>query len=133
MRYRNWIASGLSAALLTALGAVAGCWQGWDPTPLFTGTLPAPGLVVNVADAQGNPIVGADVIATDGPYKTWLLDILISGQYRGVYKAGVYTITINAAGYDEYSAEGVVVTSSEVDGSVEPNRVDLNVVLEPTG
>ncbi len=72
-------------------------------------------LEVDVTDAvTGDPIRAAEVIASSGEYRTWLWE-MAGGSYVGAYRAGTYTITIHAVGYEDVVAENVT-TVQRLDG-----------------
>jgi hypothetical protein len=58
----------------------------------------------------GEHITNAEVIATTGEYRTWLLEFPDApGRYAGAYFSGDYTIVIKGAGYQEETLEGIEV------------------------
>lgn len=100
-----------------ALPLVSGCGGGNEPV-VCTASLDA-GIVIKVIDnASGNPAsCGARaVITTNGyletvenPVATSCLDTMpLAGAYE---RPGTYSITVSKAGYSDFTADNIVVTS----------------------
>jgi len=100
-------ATGYQTASQTAVAVVSG-----QTTSLnFTLTLvPTTGHVTGTVtdESTGNPIQGANITADGHSVLT-----SASGAYDIELQAGTYTVTVSAAGYDESSETGVIVTAGQ--------------------
>jgi len=87
--------------------------------PICT-TLFAYGLRVNVTDENGDPVAGATLTLTEGDYTEVIPGPPGSGAEGagGVYlgageRAGTYTLTIEAEGFDPVTIENIVIEADE--------------------
>jgi hypothetical protein len=98
--------------LLTALIPLAGCIVVVDE-PVCT-ALYAYGVTATVIDADtGTLIDNATLTLTEGDY-TEVMEMDPSGDYVGAgERAGTYTLTATAPGYQQKVTENIVVTADE--------------------
>ena len=87
------------------------------------------GVSVTVTDAgTGQPVTNATLTLTDGAY-TEVMQYIPTGDYVGAgERAGTYTLTAGAPGYQSQTIENIVVTADEC----HVQGVHRNVALGPS-
>lgn len=92
---------------LLGLGPASGCVIERACTTLY-----AFGVSATVRDARsGAPISGATLVLVDGTYRETMTSFGVAGSYAGAgERAGTYTLTATANGYQPSAPRTVVVT-----------------------
>lgn len=90
------------------------CLAGCDTGPIACTLLYAYGLSATVADANtGAAITNATLTLTDGAYQE-TMQTFPSGDYVGAgERAGTYTLTASAPGYQDKTIPNIVVTRDQ--------------------
>jgi len=71
------------------------------------------GLTVTVTDDMGNPVSGATLTLTEGSYTETMAEFQ-TGQFAGAAeRAGTYTLTIEANGFDPVTLNNILITEDE--------------------
>lgn len=69
------------------------------------------GVNVSVVDQDGNPVAGAMATLTEGDYSEQMAE-LRTGEFAGAgERAGTYTLTVEAGGFETVTITDIVVTS----------------------
>ena len=102
----------------------------WIDDPVVCTDIFVYGINVTLTDAEtGQPIEGATLTLTEGSYSETMESFLGSGQYVGAgERAGTYTLTAEADGYESTTVTNIFVDADEC--HVIP--VTLTVELTPT-
>lgn len=110
-----WFSPRADCLLFLALsGAVGGCFyleDGVVCTAVFVY-----GVSVTVADVSGEPVAGATLTLTEDEYSEMMeqIDPLRPGVYVGAgERAGMYTLTVEADGFEPATIENVSVDEDE--------------------
>jgi Zn-dependent M28 family amino/carboxypeptidase len=89
--------------------------------------LPATGnLIGTVSDAEGAPIVSAQVQAHRTPTQMWETVTNPDGSYALELASSVYTVTAQAPGFMNYSTSGIVVTNGFT------TTLNISLLITPT-
>lgn len=71
------------------------------------------GLTVNLTDPNGDPVTGATVVISEGIFSETLTPVQ-DGFYTGAgERAGTYTLTVTATGFEPVTQNNIVVTADE--------------------
>ncbi len=80
-------------------------------------------------EVSGERITGASIVASNGSYTTYLLELAPwGGEYAGGYREGVYRLEITAAGYQPLEVDGIVV--EEINGRIYAGQEFLTMTPE---
>ncbi len=120
---RTWVWMGLIGL------AVAGC------NGIFGGVVCTEefrfGVNVTVTDTNGNPITGATLTLAEGDFQE-LMQEFSSGNYAGAgERAGTYTLTVAADGFETVMLTEIVVTADEC--HVTPVGREVTLLLAGSG
>jgi len=112
----------LTIGLLMMLPATAGCGLAFPGACTLEAVY---GVNVSLTDTAGEPITDAVLVLTDGNYQE-TMEELRPGDYAGaVERAGEYSLSIDADGFDPVMLEGLTVSA----GRCHVVPVSRNVVL----
>ncbi len=102
---------------------------GGCPSPFACTDLFAYGVNVTVTNAAtGQPVNNATLTLTEGAYNE-VLQLIPTGDYVGAgERAGTYTLTATAPGFQPQTTNDIVVTA----GRCHVEGVHLDVALQPT-
>lgn len=84
------------------------------------------GVNVSVTDQDGQPVTGAVLTLTEGDFSETMED-LGDGEYAGAgERAGTYTLTVDADGFETATVENIVVGADECHVIPEARDVTLS-------